>query len=476
VRGASALVIVATITSLAIVTGLVLLLVFSGEIARSRIVEEARKRGVELSYEDASFWWTSASLEDVRFRLVGVPGLEGQVGALDVTLSSWEPGRIVAGDVRLAVVGSAADLMVTLASWTRRHPGAYQLPVAADAVALEWRAAPGEAPWLTVADGGFAEGASKVVFTAKSARVSGVDLGAVTAAWQVQSSTISLAFGAEDRASAPIALVVETAARPPTARLTLAPTDLEKLSAPLGVVLPVKGVTASGQVDLVLPEGLTPAPIQGHLEATLEGWVPPHPVELGGFVFGTRTTFGTDLAVAADASSVTLTRSKVQAGAFVLTGGGKVAREPGHAVIEMDLSGSLGCAAIAHVGSFLGSVIGSTARRVVEGSVAVRVRVAADTRDLDAARVDRVIGVGCGLAPLKSLDPRLRKLIPPEVLEMAEALPGALPPLDPKKAPALPSLSDLQKRLQDAKVPSLPSAFALPLPLPKPAASSGEQR
>jgi hypothetical protein len=52
---------------------------------------------------------------------------------------------------------------------------------------------------------------------------------------------------------------------------------------------------------------MTPVPFQGRLEASLTGWVPPHPVELGGFFFGNQTTFGTDFVLCSVASTVTLT-------------------------------------------------------------------------------------------------------------------------------------------------------------------------
>jgi hypothetical protein len=167
-------------------------------------------------------------------------------------------------------------------------------------------------------------------------------------------------------------------------------------------------------------------------------------------------------------------------------GGGKVQRAAEHATVDMDLAGALSCAAIArsaaaaHVGTFLSTVIGKAAKQLVEGSVAVRVRIAADTRNLDAARVLPTIGVGCGLVPLKALDPRLRKLLPPELLALADALPEALPgpgtPWPKPPAQPLPTLADLQKRVLETPLPALPSAFPLPLRLPKPAGSSPPAR
>jgi hypothetical protein len=137
----------------------------------------------------------------------------------------------------------------------------------------------------------------------------------------------------------------------------------------------------------------------------------------------------------------------------------------------MDLSGHIPCAAIAesaaaaHVGSFLAAIVGGAARRVVEGSVAVRVRIQGDSRNLAAARVDPTIGVGCGLSPLKALDPKLLEQMPKELRELALALPPP-PPLDFGAVGKLPSLP--------TALPALPSALppfptGLPFPFPPPA-------
>src|SRR5262249_38963527 len=151
-----------------------------------------------------------------------------------------------------------------------------------------------------------------VTFRATQASVSGVDVGTVGAVWtSAGDARVDLGFGATDPSAAPVTASIATRAVPPTARITLPPTDLGKLAAPLDVKLP-PGVMASGPADLVFPKGLEPGNLTGHIASRLDGFVPPHPVELDGFLFGSTTLFSTDVDVSADRTSVDLRNTRVQ--------------------------------------------------------------------------------------------------------------------------------------------------------------------
>jgi hypothetical protein len=482
-RGPPWLVIIATVVSMLVGGVLVAAYFLAGPMVHDRIVLEARTRGVEMEFNGAHFWWWYASLDGVRFRLIGVPGLEGTADTIDVSLSNWEPTRIDASDVKVAVVGSVADLVVAVGEWTKNHPHAYEIPVSAKNLSLTYRASAAEPPWLIVEGGSMTHSASGVSFAATKATVSGVDVGSVGASWTSQAAQINMGFGTPDRKSAPISLAVAYAATPPTATLTLAPTDLTKLAAPLGVPLPVTGVTASGRADFVFRKGLDAGPISGRLDARLDGFVPPHPVELDGFLFGNTTTFSTGFEISADRRIVDLKGSRVRAGAFDLSGNGRIERREGYAVVGMNLAGYLPCAAVAqsaaaaHVGTFLAELVGTAARHVMEGSVSVRVRITGDSRNLAAANIERTIGVGCGLSPLKDLDPKLLARLK-NLADMATSLPLPVPPdfeqTLPKdlgtKFPALPS--GLPSGLPTAIPTSFSLPSSLPFPLPRPTSSA----
>lgn len=465
-----------------------------GRLVRERIVQEARLRGVEMTFSDVTFFWWSVSLEDVRFRLIGVPGIDGVAKSIDVTLADWEPRRISATEVRLDVVGGAADLALAVGEWTKIHPKAYEVPLTATHVALSYRGASNEAPWLTLEDGAFTQVvAGETRFAASHASVSGVDVGAVAASWTATAATVSMAFGATDAAHVPLTFVVNHAATPPTAVAMLAPTPLEKLSGPLGIPLVAPGAMASGTVALTFVSGLPSGPIEGNVQAKLDGWVPPHPVELDGFLFGRTTVFTSHLAISPDRQVVRLSQSRVRAGAFDLAGGGSIERHEGFATIGMAFSGYLPCAAVAesaaaaHVGTLLSRIVGQAARRMVDGSVAVKVSVTADSRNLSAAKVDRSIGVGCGLVPLFGIDMARLATLPKELQEIARSLPlpdidlspgVAADPTHPRtqtsglptiqsKLPTLPSsLPSLASSLPSlpSSLPAIPSAFQFQLP------------
>jgi ADP-dependent NAD(P)H-hydrate dehydratase / NAD(P)H-hydrate epimerase len=428
-KGPSRLVLVTTLVALLLGGGAVASIFLVGPMLRGRIVDQARGLGVELAFDGVTFWWTSASLENATFRLVGVPGLTGHVENLDVSLASFEPARFDGTNVHVDVVGSAADLAVALGEWTKNHPGAYRIPVAAHGLAVTWKPSAAEPAWLSIEGGALTESPSGATFSAAHAMVSGVDVGSVGAAWTAEAASVSMGFGAADTASAPVKVVVQHAATPPTAQITLAPTPLERLAGPWGIPLPAPGVTASGQVDLTFTRGLEAGPVTGAVQARLDDWVPPHPVELDGFLFGTTTTFTSRLDVSASRSTVQLSGSRVRAGAFDLAGTGRIDRNDGFATISMSLAGNLPCAAVAesaaaaHVGSFIAEMIGSAAKRVVDGSVSVKVRISADSRYLDRARVEPVIGVGCGLTPIRALDPKVLSRLPGRLQDFVKGLP-----------------------------------------------------
>jgi len=405
-----------------------------------RITEEAKKRGVELVFSDVEFWWWSASLSAVRFRLVGVPGIEGTAASLDVALSNFEPRQIDGTTLKIAVTGSAADLALAVSEWTKAHPQAFVIPVSAHDVSVAMRPSATENPWLTIEGGELGRSGAATTFSAKHALVGTADVGAVTAAWTSENANVTMNFGAADPKAAPLSLVVRHAAMPPTATVTLAPTDLGKLTGPLGVPLPVQGVTASGTADMTFSQSLEAGPVSGTLSAKLDGWVPPHPVELDGFLFGKTTTFTSNLDVDAARTVVRLTQSRVVAGAFDLSGNGRIDRFGTWSTIQMNMSGNLPCSAVAesaaaaHVGTFLSEMVGAAARRAVSGSVSVRVRLSADTRNLAGATVEPTIGVGCGLAPLHTMGQKVLERLPSDLQNLAQRV---LPPLPEFELPTI---------------------------------------
>lgn len=209
------------------------------------------------------------------------------------------------------------------------------------------------------------------------------------------------------------------------------------------------------------PNTSPPAGVSGRADFTLKNYVPPHPAELDGFVFGNATDFGATFTLEPEKSRVRLEQALVKAGNFVLEGAGELRLEGTRGRLILLLRGQLPCnllagaAAETRLGRALGRLTGKAAREVLSGSVGIRVAVDADPTDLPHARALKTISPGCGLKPL-SLN---------ELQALGELLPDALDPavakdLDTLLKNPLPALPNLGP---DTKL-NLPNLNALPLP------------
>jgi hypothetical protein len=434
---------------------------------REHIVAEAKKRGFELTFDELRRDGDVITLTGVTARPIGVRGVAATIAQVDATVSGLDWKSLLLGgadQVQLTqlkarapyvrVLGSAPALALELTQWSERYPSAYDLPAEATEVALAWRATESVEPWAQLTGGSVTRTTSGGRFEAVGASVLGRSLGAVGSRWSKETGRISLELGESEGKPAPVRVDIQLDETNPTATVELRPTVLRELSGALGVALPLENVTAQAKATLKLPPELAAAPVPGQLHFELLGYVPPHPVELDGFVFGDRTTFDTDFEVAADQKSVKLSNTRAAAGAFVLKGDGEIQRGVDNAIARLRLSGSLPCVALAsaaadtRLGQHWSAFAKQLVKKNLEGTVGVTVNIEADTRDLSQAKMVRSIGMGCGLKPL-------RLPTPDELAAFQQQLPGLvgeLPKL-PEKLPQLPS-----------GLPSLPSALPTGLP------------
>lgn len=373
-------------------------------IAKSFIRSAARANGVELEVGHVDLGWGWLRLREASFTLQDVDGLRGQIDRATVDLAGLSPARVEMQGVSIEMTGSAADFIVDLGGWAKHYGPAITFPVVAAEVGVRWREAGGQAPWLIVEHALVAPRAGGAYLRTDRADVLGVAVGPVGAVWTSDLASVTFGFGNDDPASALVRMDVDHKANPGQAHLVLAPIKLGDLARPLGVSLPIRGdVVLEGSADLQLSPRSSNADIAGELHARLRGYVPPHPKELNGIVFGEVTTFDTHLRLAADRKTVHLTNTSVGAGAFKLSGEGTVHRMGEYATIDLRLNGDIPCTALAasaagaHLGSAIGRLVGDVAKLTVQGSVRVGATVHADTRDLATAKVDQSVGVGCGL-------------------------------------------------------------------------------
>jgi ADP-dependent NAD(P)H-hydrate dehydratase / NAD(P)H-hydrate epimerase len=492
------------------------LLILLPNWVEARVLSTAEDEGVTLEPKDIAFGWGWVQITQARVTLDRVRSVGIQVGRIDVALDGMTPSSIQLTNVEGQVLGSLTNVGLELSEWTKAHAGAYALPLGAQNVHATFVERAGAAPWLDVSGGSLTHTRSGGVFAAQHAHFLGVDLGKVGAGFTETNSAIALGFGEADLGRAPFRVEVSPAPPTPTAKFTVAPIAAERLAQPLGIALPVRGVIVSSETTLAFSGAAGVETIQGATSVTLKGYVPPHPFELDGFIFGDTTTFDGKFTIPPLRDRIALTDAHLKAGAFELRGNGLIVRSSDHSQANLTLSGQLPCSALASVeansrvskilGSALGAKAGDFAEKLVNGSVAIGLSVAADTRNIAAAKVERTIGVGCGLHPLTLAE--LEKLVPlpPEVtallrslpalpadlsslpalsgLPALPALPSGLPPL-PSGAPALPAGLPQLPNLGLPALPVLPTVTPAPTPKPtttststskapaKPASSSG---
>lgn len=471
------LVLAAAFVVLGVLVTLVALVLVPRYIARE-VIRRASEHGVALELGTLDYGWQWATISQAKARLIGVNGVTLRIAELAVELDGTNVLRLDFKGLGVEVDGSLPTLVLEIGAWSKRFPSAYGLPLSATQVSVAWRPEPGRPPWLEIDGATLATSSVGTVAVAEHTKIAGaVDIGRSGTVWSTTKTSVALGLGEVELAKAPLRMDLDLSGARPTVTITLAPLPLERLAGPFAVALPVKDVTGSSQIMLEFAGREAALPERGQARLVLEGWIPPHPVELDGFVFGTTTTVETKLAFAPDGSRVELSETKITAGKFVLAGGGALVREPGGLAVALDLRGALPCDALAAakaestLGRLLGREMGvkggRVARRVVGGSVTVRIVVEGTTRDLPGAKVTRSIGIGCGLKPLtleelaklgESLLPaELSKL--PEEIERLTGLPkGTIPP--PKPLPPLPPLS----AFPTVFLPPLPSALRLPPP------------
>lgn len=455
------------------------MLVLLPRYVERKVLETAAARGVELKPEKIAFGWGWVQVTQARVSLDRVRSVQIQVGRIDIALSDLVPQSIELENVDGVVVGSLTNVGLELSEWTKNHPDAYDLPLGAKNVHVRFLESAGTPPWLELSGGQLTRTKTGGVFVAPNAKLLGVELGRVGAGFAREASSIALGFGETDLGKAPLRIEVALGGATPSARFSLAPTPAEKLVQPLGIPVPIAGVVVSSETEIAFGKSIT-----GKTGIVLKGYVPPHPYELDGFIFGDTTTFDTNVALNATRDRITLSESVLKAGKFELKGGGLLVRGSDHSEASLKLDGQLPCSALAAVqaesrlykilGGDLSAKAGKLAEKLVNGSVAIGLELRADTRKLAEAGVKRTIGVGCGLRPLSLAE--LAKLVPlpADVTELLKSLPAfptdlsELPKL-PSGVPAIPS-GVLPKDLPTIPtgLPKLPDLTLPPLPATQP--------
>jgi ADP-dependent NAD(P)H-hydrate dehydratase / NAD(P)H-hydrate epimerase len=430
-------------------------------LVEERVVAEARARGVELVPGKISFGIGWVQVTDARLGLLGVRGLSVRAGVIDAELRGLTPVRFRMARVQADGVGPALPFAQQLAAWLRAQGPKLREPLVVNPLSFTWREVPKDAPQIALDDAELRFEDERSALTAKRAMFGGKALGELRVRQSEQNLRADVTFD-QSALDNPLLSLEFSDGSEQRLHVALAPVTLGRLGQIAGMELPHASVQVTGTVDARIPNNLAAGGhITGRVDVTLKGYVPPHPVELDGFVFGDTTTIGTAYRMTLAPPRIVLEQTTVKAGTFVLVGGGEIRLEGLDARLALLLSGDLPCSALAgaaaetRLGRALGQVAGKAVRQIVEGRVGVRVSVDALASAPGSALVLKTITPGCGLKPLTLQ----------ELVKLGELVPETLHPAVARDFEKL-----LQKNLPSLVPPAGSITFRLPTldALPRP--------
>lgn len=366
---------------------------------KDRVVEEARARGVLLAFADAEYGLSKIVLRDASLALSGAPDFRAKAAWLEIDLEDYQPRAVRAGELSVTMAGT--EVLDQLGAWKAKHGAALSAPLSARGARVDWHPVSGAETGLSLLDAAVAVDADKGVVEAADARMLGRAAGPMKVTW----TTPAEGFVVEIRPGAAplsaVSMVVTSAKDGARLKLVLARTALRPLQAALGVPAGSEGIEAEGEVEMPVPSLAKPAPIDATLRMSVKGYVPPHPKELDGILFGDVTKVSAKATIAPDFSGAKLSSVAVEAGALSLSGTGSVAREGLDARVSLKLKGSIPCtalatsAAVAHLGAAWGRLAGGLAAGALKGSVSVALSVDARASDIKGAKINKSAQLGC---------------------------------------------------------------------------------
>jgi ADP-dependent NAD(P)H-hydrate dehydratase / NAD(P)H-hydrate epimerase len=372
--------------------GAAIVYVYWDDILRARIEREARERGVSLTYESfvirGLLPWQSGPAEvlftEVTVALEEQPDVITKAKSVHVALEGTKPKVVTVddADVKAPTLQSLFELEAALAARPKSGRPLPEVNVKGAKLVVA-KALPDSLPW-------------KLTALVRAIRIDQPITSLEDLAISVTTSdkkkygpwVVDILLDEKE-----IAIAVEKLA----AKLVVA-RDLSKASAKLEKFSKddAKRALALISVDASWLAGIPTFAISGTLEAPLAwpprakgkfdvelpGFVPPHPRELNGIVFG-KTTYATavvDLNEQGASGDVT-----VKNGALSVKG--KVDASLASKEVKLELSGSINCAELAtsavgaHLGFAASMIAGQIARDRVGGTVFVTIKAEASAKD-----------------------------------------------------------------------------------------------
>jgi ADP-dependent NAD(P)H-hydrate dehydratase / NAD(P)H-hydrate epimerase len=367
---------------------------------RDWIVKDALARGFELEFGDFTIQPDLVELLGVKVKIVGVPGIEARFETLKVHLHDFEPLKIDGQKSIVQVTGSPDELQPKLVAFAKTHNKSVRLPLKFDG---QYRYGTGDKPNVELTGDLASPGDGELSFNG-SLELGDAKLGSL-ALHRSKDDKLEIGLGLNISDKPIVSLALDVAAVPFKGKVTFGAQKVQQVCRAFAVPVPkgMDDVMVEGNVSFVLDGSLPTNPHHGTGAFVLTGWVPPHPRELDGIVFGKTTKLGTTFELLPDLGEMRLVKTTVDAGALHLEGKGNVVRDGFAARAKVDLTGSVPCTELSasaigsHVRGFVGDILRGVARMTMGGTVKIRVNVDADTTALSAAKVDQTVDIGCRL-------------------------------------------------------------------------------
>ncbi len=376
-----------------------LLLLFAPGYLKTRVEEEARSRGVVLVFSEIEYGLSRVVLTDVSLALVGVPDFRAKASVIEVDLADWEPTALRASGLSLMLSGS--DVIDQLSDWKSKYGKKQKAPVFAKDAQVDLRIEPGDPTGILLSQVTLNLVPEKGSIEAGKTRFLGREMGPTNVVWVLPDDGFTVEIRPQLAPLSALTAMIWSSKEGPLCKLSLARTQVAPLQAIFGIPPGSDGISIEGNVEMKLPSLAKKAPLEASIQLVVRGYVPPHPKELNGILFGDATKVRAKALIAENFGGAKLSQVTVEAGALLLSGSGDVVRNGFDARVLLKLKGSIPCtslassAAIAHLGGPLGRIAGGLASGALSGSVFVSLSVDALASDMKAAKLDQHASIGC---------------------------------------------------------------------------------
>lgn len=348
-----------------------------------RAVDEAKKRGFDCAIARVTpiLDPRSARVEGIACRPSGVPGIVVRVDEALVMLDGTKPTAIELGKVDVAL--DEAFRLPSLLAFEEARPKEPSLPIALGELSVDASIGALQASFSS----------RSVALEPKAVRLGGVEVKALGMilpktdyAVTIEDKTLYLGVASIDPKGGPLRVVAKEGS------LTI---SLEKRR--IDDLLPAAPpVPIEAKADVALAGDV----VHVTTSTTLFGYVPPHPKELDGILFGDKTTVDTHGAITLGAApTASFDSIKVKAGGLSLAGTGTADAERASIVLKGSIPCSMLAASAAEndLGALIGPLASLVARHNLAGSVALKLTIEIPLANPGAAKVEKSALPSCSI-------------------------------------------------------------------------------